>query len=39
MSLTYKINRIGETGLPWGTPWIGMTGSPNWPLIETISFL
>ena len=39
MSLTYKINRIGEKGLPWGTPWIGMIGSLSWSLIEIISFL
>ena len=39
MSLTYKINRIGERGLPWGTPWMGVIGSLSWSLIEIISFL
>ena len=39
MSLIYKINRIREKGLPWGTPWMGVIGSLSWSLIEIISFL
>ena len=39
MSLAYKMNKIGERGLPWGTPWMGMTGSLSWSLIKIISFL
>ena len=39
MSLTYKINRIGERGLPWGTPWMGMIGSLSWSLIKINSFV
>ena len=39
MSLTYKINRIGERELLWGTPLMGMIGSLSWSLIEIISFL
>ena len=39
MSLTYRINRIGKRGLPWGTPWMGVIGSLSWSLIEIISFL
>ena len=38
MSLTYKINKIGERGLPWGTPWMRVIGSLSWSLIEIISF-
>ena len=39
MSLTYQMNDIGERGLPWGTPWMGMIGSLSWSLIEITSFL
>ena len=39
MLLTYKINRIVERGLSWGTPWMGMIGSLSCSLIEIISFL
>ena len=37
MSLTYKINRIGERGLPRGTPWMGVIGSLSWSWIDIIS--
>ena len=39
MSLTYEINTIGERGLAWGTPWMGIIGSLIWSLIVIISFL
>ena len=39
MSLTYRINRIWDRGLPWGTPWIGVIGWLSWSLIEIISLL
>ena len=39
MSLTYKINRMGEGGLPCGTPWMGVIGSRSSSLTEIISFL
>ena len=39
MLLTYRIKRIGERGMPWGTPWMGVIGSLSWSLIEIISFL
>ena len=39
MSLTYKINRIRERGLPSWTPWMGVIGSLSWSLVEIISFL
>ena len=39
MSLTYRINRIGERGLAWGTPWMGVIGSQSWSLIEILNFL
>ena len=37
-SLTYKINRVGEMGLPWWTPWMRVIGSVSWSLFEIISF-
>ena len=39
MSLTCKINRIGERVLPWGTPWMGVIMSLSWSLIEIVSLL
>ena len=38
MSLTYRMNKIEERGLPWGTPWMRMIGSLSRSLIEIISF-
>ena len=39
ISLTYRINKIGDRGLSCGTPWMGMIGSLSWSFIEIISVL
>ena len=39
MLLTYKKNTIGERGLPWGIPWMGVIGSLSWSSIEIVGFL
>ena len=38
MSLTYRINRIGDRMQSWGTPWMGVIGSLSWSWIEIIFF-